>query len=29
MTFIKINNTKYPATVNGKMSDTAWEFLKQ
>lgn len=25
MTYIKINNTKYPATVNGKMSDTAWD----
>lgn len=25
MTLIKINNTKYPATVNGKMSDTAWD----
>ena len=25
MTYIKINNTKYPATVNGKLSDTAWD----
>lgn len=25
MTYIKINNTKYPATINGKMSDTAWD----
>ena len=25
MTYIKINNTKYPAAVNGKMSDTAWD----
>lgn len=25
MTYIKINNTLYPATVNGKMSDTAWD----
>ena len=25
MTYIKINDTKYPATVNGKMSDTAWD----
>lgn len=25
MTFIKINNTLYPATINGKMSDTAWD----
>lgn len=25
MTYIKINNTKYPATVNGKVSDTAWD----
>lgn len=25
MTYIKINNTKYPATVKGKMSDTAWD----
>lgn len=25
MTYIKINNTKYPATVNGKMSDAAWD----
>lgn len=25
MTFIKINGTLYPATVNGKMSDTAWD----
>lgn len=25
MTYIKINETMYPATVNGKMSDTAWD----
>lgn len=25
MTYIKINNTLYPATINGKMSDTAWD----
>ena len=25
MTFIKINETLYPATINGKMSDTAWD----
>ena len=25
MTYIKINNTKYPATINGKLSDTAWD----
>lgn len=25
MTYIKINNTQYPATINGKMSDTAWD----
>ena len=25
MTYIKINNTKYPAVINGKMSDTAWD----
>ena len=25
MTFIKINETKYPATVSGKMADTAWD----
>ncbi len=25
MTYIKINNTLYPATVNGRMSDTAWD----
>lgn len=25
MTHIKINNTLYPATINGKMSDTAWD----
>lgn len=25
MTFIKINETMYPATINGKMSDTAWD----
>lgn len=25
MTYIKINDTRYPATVNGKMSDTAWD----
>lgn len=25
MTYIKINETKYPATVNGKMSDAAWD----
>lgn len=25
MTYIKINNTLYPAIINGKMSDTAWD----
>lgn len=25
MTYIKINNTKYHAAINGKMSDTAWD----
>lgn len=25
MTYIKINGNLYPATVNGKMSDTAWD----
>lgn len=25
MTYIKINETLYPATINGKMSDTAWD----
>ena len=25
MTYIKINNTLFPATINGKMSDTAWD----
>lgn len=25
MTYIKINETLYPATISGKMSDTAWD----
>lgn len=25
MTFVKINETLYPATVNGRMSDTDWD----
>lgn len=25
MTYIKINDTRYPATVNGKLSDAAWD----
>lgn len=25
MTYIKINNIQYPATINGKMSDSTWD----
>lgn len=25
MTFVKINNTLYPATISGRVSDTAWD----
>lgn len=25
MTYIKINETLYPATINGRMQDTAWD----
>lgn len=25
MTYVKINNTLYPATISGRVSDTAWD----
>lgn len=28
MTFIKINNTLYPATIRGRVSDTEWDNRK-